>query len=102
MCIEWRRYDNGDWDWQYSVPHRGVSHGGDYRLYELTQFIDGTPWNVPVVPYKNERLYRALLAGIEEQHMPYNLGDLEEIMDSNANFYTLTTNEIWYYWGEWM
>ena len=76
-----------------------MSHGGDYRLYELTQFVDGVPCNVP---YKNDRLYKALLAGIDEQHMPYNLPDLAEIMDTNANFYTLTTNEIWYYWGEWM
>ena len=99
MCIDWLRFDNGDWDWQFHVVHRSISPAGIYRNYDLVRFVDGVPRNVA---YTQAELYDALIEGISEENLPYNRASLQDCFDNESNMLALTSNEEWFWFGEMM
>ena len=93
ICIDWFRYDNGDWPWLSTVVHRCYPYGADYSFIYWIRHI-GKEW----VAVKNTipNVLDAIKAGIKDEHMPWNL-TLDNITDSD-NFYCLTTNNHWQKW----
>lgn len=93
ICVEWFRYDNGDWPWLSTVVHRCFSHGADYSFIYWIRHIGKS---FVAVKNKIPNLLDAIKAGIKDEHMPWNL-NIDEIDDLD-NFYCLTTE---YHWRKW-
>lgn len=93
ICVDWYRYDNGDWPWLSTVVHRCYSHSGDFPFIYWIRHI-GKEW----VSVQNDiqHIYDAICAGIKDEHMPWNL-NVNNIRDDD-DFYCLTTDYHWRHW----
>ena len=95
MLFHYTLKNNADWQGTSGVLHGCVNHNGEYAIPYVSKIIGK---NAVTISMKNQvELKKALVAGIKDEHMPWNLPSLAE-MDDNANFYTLTTREIWKYY----
>ena len=88
-CIEYKRYNNGDWAWQHKMTHCTISPNGTFGIYQLVEFIGGEPYGVG----KGEfiELFDRIHA---EMKMPWELGTLQELKEQEWTGFTLLTPEI--------
>ena len=93
LCIRWERKDNSDWTFASSVIYRSLPHSSSFPFLFWIHHIGKKYFAVKKTPSK---IFKAICAGIKDEHMPWNL-KLSDIK-STDNFYCLTLpkhHEIW-------
>lgn len=93
MLVDWFRYDNGDWPWVATIVQKCFHHSADYPFIYWLKYIGKT---YITVKKTHEKMFKAVKAGIKDEHMPWNL-NIDDIKDTD-NFYTLAQEEHFEYW----
>ena len=94
ICVNWYRYDAGDWPWSSIIVHRCFTHSGSFPFMYWIHHIG----KAFVAVEKNDlKIFNAVRAGISEEHMPWNL-NVQNIQPQD-NFYCLATEKHWQVWA---
>ena len=95
ICVRWYRYDNGDWPWVSSMVHRSMSHTSKHPfMYWIHQIGE----DFVCVRNEENKLFKAIQEGINDEHLPWNLN--EDNINEYSNFYTLATEKHWKVWSD--